>query len=209
MVTAQATPSFYLKRLSNFIDVVYAVIFFHLVTQYLPHFEDMSWLDKKYGLLSHLWEGRNELLRIIIGGGLALIYWNQNNSIFKNLVYTNYTHAALSLVQLFFVILYVYFAIADPGLVSKSSPALQAFCLAAAGFMSIGLWHYAVKKELIQKDMTDKDIREVTRSNLMEPLTAVCNIGIAFIGPLVWTLSWFLLPMLFSYVLKIRGNRKL
>ena len=44
----------YLRRLSRFIDVVYAVIFFNMLTTYLPFVEDMNWTDKPYGLLSHL-----------------------------------------------------------------------------------------------------------------------------------------------------------
>ena len=199
-----APDSIYLRRLSRFIDVVYAVIFFHLLSKYLPHFEEMTWTDKPYGLLSHLWDGRTELLRIIIGAGLALLYWNQNSNIFKHLVRTNYTHAALSLVQLFFVVLFVYFAIADPNLETKSSPALQAGSLAIAGFMSIGLWKYAAKKGLIREGMSEDEINQVTKGNLMEPLTAVFNVGLAFVGPLIWTLAWFLLPPVFIWLLKKR-----
>ena len=194
----------YLRRLSSFIDVVYAVIFFHIMSQYLPHFEGGAWMEKPYGLLSHFYDSREELLRIIIGSGLALFYWNQNVGIFKHLVRTNYTHAALSLLQLFFVVLFVYFAIADPNLDSKSSPALQAASLAIAGFMSVGLWRYAAKHGLIREGMSDEDIKQVTKNNLMEPLTAVFNIGLAFVGPLVWTVAWFLLPPIFLWILKKR-----
>lgn len=205
MNTSTSTPdTIYLRRLSRFIDVVYAVIFFHILSTYLPSFEDMTWMDKPYGLLSHLVDNRMELLRIFIGAGLALLYWNQNNGIFKHLVRTNYTHAALSLVQLFFVVLFVYFAIADPNLESQSSPALQAGCLAIAGFMSIGLWKYAARNGLIRENMSKDEIENVTRTNLMEPLTAVFNVGFAFIGPLVWTFAWFLLPPVFIWLLKKR-----
>jgi hypothetical protein len=195
----------HINRLSRFIDVVYALIFFSIMSQYLPHFEDMNWTEKPYGLLSHLWDERSG--RIIIGVGLSLLYWNQNNGIFKYVVRTNSTHAALSLVQLFFVVLFVYFAIADPGLITKSSPALQAASLAIAGFMSVGLWKYAAKNGLIREDMSEEDIKQVTRSNLMEPLTAVFNVGLAFIGPLVWTLAWFVLPIIFTYILKKRSSK--
>jgi len=194
----------HLNRLSRFIDVVYALIFFSIMSQYLPHFEDMSWTEKPYGLLSHLWDERTG--RIIIGVGLSLLYWNQNNGIFKYMVRTNSTHAALSLVQLFFVVLFVYFAIADPGLITKSSPALQAACLAIAGFMSIGLWKYAVKSGLVREGMSEEDINQVTKSNLMEPLTAVFNVGLAFVSPMVWSLAWFVLPVIFTWILKKRNR---
>ena len=198
----------YLQRLSRFIDVVYALLFFHLIINYLPTFEDMEWTHKPLGLLSHMVDSRSELLRIFIGGGLALLYWNQNNNLFKNLIKTNGVHALLSLVQLFLVVLFVYFAIADPNLEFKSSPALQAASLAIAGFMSIGLWRYAAKNSLIREGMSEEDIKEVTKSNLMEPLTAVFNIGLAFVGPLVWTLAWFVLPPVFIWLLKPK-NKKL
>jgi hypothetical protein len=174
------------------------------MSEYLPHFENMTWMEKPYGLLSHLYDGRTELFRIVIGGGLALLYWNQNSNLLKHLVRTNYTHAAFSLVQLFFVVLFVYFAIADPGLESKSSPALQAGSLAIAGFISIGLWKYAARNGLIREEMSEEEIKQVTKGNLMEPLTALFNIGLAFVGPLVWTLAWFLLPPVFLWILKKR-----
>lgn len=199
------TPdAIYLQRLSRFIDVVYAVIFFHIMSQYLPHFEGGAWMGKPYGLLSHFYDSRVELLRVIIGSGLALLYWNQHVGLFKHLERTNYTHAALSLLQLFFVVLFVYFAITDPNLESKSSPALQAGSLAIAGFMSVGLWKYAAKNGLIREGMSEDEVKQITKGNLMEPLTAVVNIGLAFVGPMVWTLAWFVLPPIFLWILKKR-----
>jgi hypothetical protein len=193
----------HLNRLSRFIDVVYALIFYSIMSQYLPHFEDMSWTEKPYGLLSHLWDERTG--RIVIGVGLSLLYWNQNNSIFKHLARTSSIHALFSLVQLFFVVFFVYIAIADPGLITKSSPAMQAASLAIAGFMSIGLWKYAVKNGLNREGMSEEEINQVTKNNLMEPLTAVFNVGLAFIGPMVWTLAWFILPVIFTWILKKRN----
>lgn len=195
----------YLKRLSNFIDIVYALIFFHLIVTYLPKIESMEWASKPYGLWSLLVENKSEILRIIIGAGLALMYWNQNNALFKNLVRTNGTHVAFSLIQLFLVCLYVYFAIADPGLVTKSSPALQAGCLAIAGFLGVANWRYAVKAGLTREDLENDEAKAITKSNLMEPLTAVVNVGLAFVGPMVWTIAWFVLPAVFTWLLNKRS----
>ncbi len=201
------TPNaIYLQRLSRFIDVAYALLFFHLLIRYLPTFEDMEWTHKPLGLLSHMIDNRLELLRIFIGGGLALMYWNQNNNLFKNLIKTNGVHVLLSLVQLFLVILFVYFAIADPSLESKSSPALQAACLALAGFAGVGAWLYAAKNELIREGIDQDQVKGIAKDNLMEPLTAVVNVGLAFVGPMVWTLAWFVLPAVFTWLLK-RKNK--
>ncbi len=199
------TPdTIFLNRLSRFIDVVYALIFFHMLVTYLPIIEDMEWSHKPLGLLSHMMDNSNELLRIFIGAGLALMYWNQNNSLFKHLKKTNGTHAALSLIQLFLVCLFVYFAIADPALESQSSPALQAGCLALAGFIGVGAWVYASKHNMMHDSMSEDDVHAITRSNLMEPSVAVVNVGLAFVGPLVWTLAWFVLPVIFTWILKKR-----
>ena len=54
--------------------------------------------------------------------------------------------------------MFVYFAIADPGLESISSPALQAGCLALAGFTSVGAWVYASKHNLIREEMKEEEI---------------------------------------------------
>jgi len=194
----------YLRRLTTFIDVVYALIFFHMFSSYLPQMEDMAWTSKPMGLLSHLIDNKSELLRIFIGAGLAVLYWNQNNSLFKNLVKTNGVHALLSLVQLVLVLLFVYFAIADPGLESVSSPALQAGSLALAGFLGVGAWYYAAKNSLIREDINNDEVSSIAKNNLMEPITATINVGLAFVGPLVWTLGWFVLPAIISWLLKPR-----
>ena len=99
----------HLKRLETFLDVVYALLFFRIL-HYLPHSEDMAWADKPLGLLSLLWANADELLRIIVGMGLTIIYWNLNNKLFGSLVRTNGRHAILALLQMFFVCLFIYFA---------------------------------------------------------------------------------------------------
>ncbi len=195
----------YLNRLSRFIDIVYALLFFFMITHYMPLIEDMEWSHKPLGLLSHLIDNSSELLRIFIGGGLALMYWNQNNSLFKHLTKTDGMHAALSLIQLFLVCLFIYFAIADPALESQSSPALQAASLALAGFTGVGAWVYASKHNLMSESLNEDEVNSITRSNLMEPSVAVVNIGLAFVGPMVWTLAWFILPVIFNWILKKRN----
>jgi hypothetical protein len=194
----------YLQRLSTFIDIVYALIFFHMFTTYLPIIEDMSWMAKPYGLLSLLAEKQLELLRIFIGAGLALLYWNQTNTFINNLVKTNGVHVMLSLVQLILVTLFVYFAIADPALESISSPALQAASLALAGFSGIMSWRYAVAKGLVRPELKKEETNVIMDGSLIEPLTATINVGLAFVGPLVWTFGWFVIPVILSLLLKIK-----
>jgi len=196
-----------LHRLSTFIDVVYALIFFHMFTTYLPIVEDMIWTSKPYGLLSLLAEKKFELLRIFIGVGLALMYWNQTNNFINNLAKTNGVHVTLSLIQLILVTLFVYFAIADPALESVSSPALQAASLALAGFTGRTSWLYAVVKDMVRPEISKVEANKIMNGSLIEPLTATINIGLAFVGPLVWTFAWFVLPVILSLLLKNRKSK--
>ncbi len=64
-----------LQGLRVFLHVVYALLFFEML-RYLPQAEDMAWAESRLGLIQLLIDNRVELLRIVIGGGLALIYWN-------------------------------------------------------------------------------------------------------------------------------------
>ncbi len=199
----------YLRRLKVFIDVFYAIIFFEML-KYLPPPENMEWTKLPYGLLSLLIDHRIELLRIFIGAGLALIMWNQNNNLFKSLVKTNGFHAMLSLLQIVFVSLFIYFAIADPALVGgPSSPALQSASLAIAGFIGIWAWLYAKKHRFVDENLTEDDLHKVTKQNLKEPLTATLNISLSFIGPMVWTIGWFIFPILVIWALKLFWKKKL
>jgi uncharacterized membrane protein len=198
----------YLRRLKVFIDVFYAIVFFEML-KYLPPPENMEWTKLPYGLLSLLIDHRIELLRIFIGAGLALIMWNQNNNLFKSLVKTNGFHAMLSLLQIVFVSLFIYFAISDPALVGgPSSPALQSASLAIAGFIGVWAWLYAKKHRFVDENLTEDDLGKVTKQNLREPLTASLTIPLSFIGPMVWTIGWFTLPILVIWVLKLFWKKK-
>ena len=78
----------YLRRLGVFLDVVYALLFVQML-QYLPQAEDMSWRDRPLGLLQVLIDNGTELLRIVVGCGLTLIYWNLSNRLLGSLVRTD------------------------------------------------------------------------------------------------------------------------
>jgi len=192
----------YLRRLETFLDVVYALLFFRIL-HYLPHSEDMAWTDKPLGLLSLLWANADELLRIIVGLGLTIIYWNLNNKLFGPLARTNGRHAILALLQMFFVCLFIYFAISDPALAGgPSSPALQSVSLFIAGFVGLWGWSYARKNRLVNEDLTEAEKDRVARSGLIEPITALLNTPLAFVGPIAWTLGWFIIPFPVIWVIR-------
>lgn len=192
-----------LRRLETFLDVSYAVLFVQFI-MYLPHTEDLVWLDLPYGLLSLLVDNSGELLRLVIAVGLTLISWNLTHKLLGPLERTDATHTLLMLLQLVLVCFFLFFAVADPALVSMSSPVGQSLCLAASGFVGIAGWYYARKRGLTRADLSKADKDNVGRHITIEPLTALINTGFAFVGPVAWTVGWFVIP-----IVLITGRRAL
>jgi uncharacterized membrane protein len=189
-----ATGHRQLKRLETFLDVAYAVLFVDFI-MFLPHTEDMAWEELPYGLLSLLIDNSVDLLRLIIAVGLTLISWNLTQKLLGPLERTNPRHTLLVLLQLIFVCLFLFFAIADPELTSLSSPVGQSLSLALSGFIGIAGWSYARKNGLTRADLSETEKDEVLRNAIIEPMTALLNTGFAFVGPGAWTAGWFVIPM--------------
>jgi uncharacterized membrane protein len=183
-----------LRRLETFLDVAYAMLFVHFI-MYLPHTEDMAWTDLPFGLLSLLAENSVDLMRLVIAVGLTLISWNLTHKLLGPLERTDARHALLALLQLIFVCLFLFFAIADPTLVSVSSPVGQSLCLAMSGFIGLAGWSYARRKGFTRADLSETDKDDVRKNAIIEPVTALLNTGLGFVGPGVWTAGWFVIPM--------------
>jgi uncharacterized membrane protein len=183
-----------LRRLETFLDVAYAVLFVDFI-MYLPHTEDMEWTELPYGLLSLLIDNSLDLLRLIIAVGLTVISWNLTHKLLGPLERTNPTHTLLALLQLIFVCLFLFFAIADPQLASLSSPVGQSLSLAISGFIGIAGWSYARKNGLTRADLSETEKDEVLRNVIIEPVTALLNTGLAFVGPGAWTAGWVVIPI--------------
>jgi uncharacterized membrane protein len=188
-----ATGRRQLSRLETFLDVAYAVLFVDFI-MYLPQTEDMAWTELPFGLLSLLIDNSVDLMRLVIAVGLTLISWNLTHKLLGPLERTDARHTLLVLLQLIFVCLFLFFAVADPALESVSSPVGQSLCLALSGFIGIAGWSYARKKGLARADLSEPEKNEVLRSAIIEPVTALLNTGLAFIGPGAWTAGWFVIP---------------
>ena len=189
-----ATGRRQLGRLETFLDVAYAVLFVDFI-MFLPHTEDMAWTELPYGLLSLLIDNSTDLLRLIIAVGLTLISWNLTHKLLGPLERTNPRHTLLSLLQLIFVCLFLFFAIADPELVSVSSTVGQSLSLALSGFIGIPGWSYARKNGLTRADLSEAEKDQIPRNAIIEPVTALLNTGLAFVGPGAWTAGWFVIPI--------------
>ena len=170
---------------------------------YLPETEELTWTELPLGLLSLLLDNSLNLMRLLIGVGLTLISWNLTHKLLGPLERTNGVHTFLVLLQLFFVCLFLFFAIADPTLQSISSPVGQSICLALSGFIGVASWSYARQNGLVKTVLTKTQKDDVRKSVLIEPTTALLNSGLGFVGPGSWILGWFVIPLV------LVGARKL
>ena len=198
-----ATGQKRLRRLETFLDVVYAVLFVNFI-YYLPQEaeEDLAWLDLPFELFSLLLDRSVELMRLLIGVGLLLLSWNLTHKLLGPLERTNVMHTVLTQLQLIFVCLFLFFAVADPTLQSVSSPVGQSICLALSGFIGMAGWWYARQNGLVKAEVTNAQKDDVGKSIIIEPVTALLNTGLGFLGPGIWTLGWFVIPLVLVTLFK-------
>jgi uncharacterized membrane protein len=193
-----------LRRLHTLVDVVYALIIVRLFMM-LPNPEASE--VEGFDPLAIFTEGGDRFIMLIIGFILVLIYWFQSNKTTGNLVKTDGKHTIYSLLQLFFLLFYLYSVRLD--LVFKSDVLalfMQSVSLALAGFMGVLAWIYATKHaDLISDAVSKQEAKDIKIGILSEPLASTFTIPFAFIGPLLWNLSW--LPVLvFGWFLKKRSK---
>jgi uncharacterized membrane protein len=195
-----------LKRLERLIDVIYAILIWAVFQNLpVPSAEEFE----KHSDMHILNEYKNSFIAIFIGIFMIITYWSQNNRVFGNLKRTDGRHASLSLIQLCFLLLYLY-SIGFEMVFTGNSIALiaQSVTLSIAGFMSVFAWSYAMKnRRLISDAIPDKEAEELKIGIFAEPLAAAFTIPFAFIGPGAWNLSWLSL-LFFSWLLKKRHAKK-
>ena len=133
-----------LIRLETIMDVVYAIILWRIF-MVLPRPELDEW-DGGARVIDVLMNYADNFLILLVGLILVLVYWLQNNKLFGNLSRTDGVHAALSLLQLVFLLMYIYFVGLDIRFEGdRSTLFLQSVGLALSGFVAVAAWTYASK----------------------------------------------------------------
>ena len=195
-----------LRRLQTLMDVVFGVLLIRVFTL-LPHLTNPE--SGKVDPLVIFTETGQNFIMFVIGFVLITIYWFQNNKTTGNLVSTDGKHAMLSLLQLFFLLLYLYSVRLDMDTDSDVLALfMQSVSLALAGFAGVAAWVYATKHpELVSEAVSAGEANELKISILSEPLAAAFTIPFAFIGPGIWNLSW-LSVIVFGIFLKKRHKKK-
>ncbi len=189
-----------LGRLEVLMDSVFAIVIVVLAGS-LPLPNDV---DRDGGSLwEFLLSQTHEISFAVIGMVLVVIYWIQNNLLFENLTHTDNKHAVISLVQLFFLLLYFYAIGLGVDFEDEASAlALQSMAAALVGFSAVAGWWYAsAQRRLLSADISNATVGEIKIRILAEPITALITLPCAMFGPSVWGAAWLAYPLV-SYLLK-------
>jgi uncharacterized membrane protein len=195
-----------LRRLQTLMDVVFGVLLIRVFTL-LPHLTNPD--SGKVDPLVIFTETGESFIMFVIGFVLITIYWFQSNKTSGNLVSTDGKHTILSILQLFFLLLYLYSVRLDMETQSDVLALfMQSVSLALAGFAGVAAWIYASKHaEMVSEAVSPGEANELKISILSEPLAAAFTIPFAFISPGIWNLSW-LSVIVFGIFLKRRHKKK-
>jgi hypothetical protein len=195
-----------LFRLSVIVDVLYALMIYKLFT-FMPN-PDVDHFGKEQ-LTKVLAESYLNYAVIFIGIVLVIIYWGSSNLQFGNLKRTNSTHSVLSILQIFSLMLYIYFVRLDaefPGEVLLMQ--LQSGFLAIAGILAVWSWQYAIKNELTTETQTEVEKGSMFLKLMPEPIVSILTFPLAWFGPTVWMLGWLMLIPVGWLLKRYRDNLK-
>ena len=184
-----------LRRLETLTDVVYALVLwrvFMLIPR--PGIEDEAWT----GVRDYVSDEWIALTLIVIGVAFTIIYWLQSNQLFSALKRTDTRHTSLCIVQLFFVLIFLYSLRLGVELGGSLGTRLVESCAAAAvGLTALSAWNYARKgHRLLRPEVSAEEAQAIAKRIVAEPATAVATIPMAFLGAIFWELTWFLYPVL-------------
>jgi uncharacterized membrane protein len=196
--------SLQLQRLARMVDVVYAIIIWRAFTLLpRPTAEQLSWEHIGAFLSANI----GGFLLVIIGIIVTIIYWIQNNVLFGNLQSTDSRHTVLSILQLFFLLVFLVALRLGIELgASNGTRALESIAAALVGIAGGWGWLYAIKNHrLLLPEVTEQYAYQLRDRILAEPITAIITIPLAFVGPILWEISWLSYPLV---VWLIRAHRR-
>ena len=183
-----------LRRLESLVDCVFAlVIVLTVFSLPFPADEGLADVTVSAFLRAHL----DAYLPVLIAIVLVVLYWTQNNILFGNLSRTDGPHTVISLLQIFFLLLYFYTV--GLGLDLDNPPsalALQSGGVVLVGLCSLTGWSYAShNRQLLSPEVSAEEIREVRIRMLAEPITALITLLCAGFGRTAWEVAWLSYPL--------------
>lgn len=196
-----------LNSLKIVINVLYALMIFQIFL-ILPRPDDP---ELEYHTLPQIFSEHIMILVLIVVGLIMIItYWIQFNKQLGNLVRSSPTHAALAIIQMICLMLYLYFVRFDMEFEGMTlALQMESIFLALAGFIGVINWIYARNNDLTSDQINDEEERAILFQILPEPIAALFSLPFAMISPAAWTLS-FLIIIPLGYFLKkdrIKANQ--
>jgi hypothetical protein len=127
--------------------------------------------------------------------------------VFGNLQSTDTRHTILSILQLFFLLIFLVSLRLGIDLgASNFTRAFESIAAALVGIAGGGGWLYAFKNHrLLLPEVSEPYAHRLRDRILAEPITAIITIPIAFVGPITWEISWLTYPLV---VWLVRGRRR-
>ena len=190
-----------LRRLRNFIDVIYAMVIV-LVVYDLPRPQD--WADR--GMVAYLEAAEEPFLLGVLIIAIVLIYWVQSNILLGKLARTNALHACLSILQVVVILLLViwqdFIVVFDGDPLSLAIMSVLAAVLGSLG--AIGWWYASQGHRLLLPVVTEAEVRNQRVGVLAEPLAAVITLPFAFVSILAWNVSWLSYLLIAAYLKRWR-----
>ena len=192
-----------LARLETLMDVVYALAIWWLF-QFLPRPMD----DETRSVWELFMDDPRPVLTVAIGIVVVIIYWMQNNLLFGNLRRTDTRHTALSILQIFFLLLFLY-AI-RLGTNYEAATDLRVFESVTAllvGVPSYFAWRHAkYEGRLVSPSLSKKEADAISVRILAEPITAALTIPFALFAPVLWEIAWFSFPLV-ERLLRVKQDK--
>lgn len=197
--------------LLNSVKIVVNVLFALLIFQaflILPRPGDP---ELEYNTLGQIFsEHIMQLLVIVVGLILIIIYWIQVNLLMGNIKRSNPIHASLALVQVFLLMIYLYFLRFDMEYDGMTlALQMESIFLALAGFTGVLNWRYARSAGLTSAQITDSEELDIFYKVLPEPIASLFTLPFAVLGPGIWSLAFLsIIPIgwILKFIRKRRGN---
>lgn len=185
-----------LKRLETLTDVVYGIVIWRLFVLIPKPSSDQQWDSVGAFISANL----GDLVLVLIGLVVTIIYWGQSNALFGALARTDTRHTVLSILQIFSLLVFLYSLKLGIDLgASAGTRAFESGSAAVVGILGAAAWFYAIhNRRLLLPEVTVKDARELGDRVMAEPVTALITIPFAFLGAVFWEPAWL------SYVIVVR-----
>jgi uncharacterized membrane protein len=195
-----------LRRLITVTDVVYAIILwraFMLIPR--PAATMTEWTT----LGAYFSEYADGLVIIAVGLLVTIIYWGQSNLLLGSLRKTDTKHTALCILQVFFLLLFLYSL--RMGIEVEVGAGPRVFESIAAGLVGatggVAFVYAARGRRLLREELSSEEAGAISDRTLAEPLTALFTVPFAFMGPWLWEAAWLAYPLVLGLLKRRRRSR--